>query len=401
MPYHLSQNGLCVEGEDNKPVPGGCHKTHEEAVKHLQALYANVPEAKKESGGFLVFKQADGQYRWLAVSSTSFLDRDREFVTRKALAGAVEEMDAAGRYGELDWWHVPGADIGDCDFSMLHNRSLVESGTFREPWMAEALAREPQAVSLMFRSAERGTYDHIQILKRSVLPPEAASNLLTDFAVIRKETDMPTLKEKLEKLLGLVGPENKEAALQFIAEVQDHEKAADEAGLVSKEAPEPEAEPAPPAPEVEKAMEPESPAGEPAEGDRVGHMSRAELEQMVRDVVDKCMNERMGAMKKEVDDLTAATVAKQQAETQAAETLRQLQEQLDKTAAAVRELSGDMPRDVRVRGYRASEQSEITKEQAAALSDLGKLAGLQPKADPFLDGLLTAVGAKPAGDING
>jgi L-lactate utilization protein LutC len=44
MPYEL--DGNCVVKEDGSPVPGGCHDTHEQALAHLKALEANVPEAK-------------------------------------------------------------------------------------------------------------------------------------------------------------------------------------------------------------------------------------------------------------------------------------------------------------------------------------------------------------------
>ena len=41
--------GTCVHKMGSKTsIPGGCHKTHEEAVRHMQALYANEPKAKSE-----------------------------------------------------------------------------------------------------------------------------------------------------------------------------------------------------------------------------------------------------------------------------------------------------------------------------------------------------------------
>lgn len=49
MPYHLSDDGLSVLGEDGKPVPGGVHKNKRQALAHLQALEANVPEAGGKS----------------------------------------------------------------------------------------------------------------------------------------------------------------------------------------------------------------------------------------------------------------------------------------------------------------------------------------------------------------
>ena len=42
MPYHLSEDGKVVLGEDNKPVPGGQHDTHADALAHMQAMNINV-----------------------------------------------------------------------------------------------------------------------------------------------------------------------------------------------------------------------------------------------------------------------------------------------------------------------------------------------------------------------
>jgi hypothetical protein len=47
MPYHLSEDGLSVLGEDGNPAPGGRHKNRRQALAHLQALDANAPEAGK------------------------------------------------------------------------------------------------------------------------------------------------------------------------------------------------------------------------------------------------------------------------------------------------------------------------------------------------------------------
>ena len=48
MPYRLNEAGTTVvQAESGKPVPGGEHKTHEEALAHLGALEANVSDADK------------------------------------------------------------------------------------------------------------------------------------------------------------------------------------------------------------------------------------------------------------------------------------------------------------------------------------------------------------------
>src|SRR3990167_10289600 len=46
MPYHLSEDGLCVM-KDGDEEPVKCHPTHDEAVAHMRALMMNVPDAAK------------------------------------------------------------------------------------------------------------------------------------------------------------------------------------------------------------------------------------------------------------------------------------------------------------------------------------------------------------------
>lgn len=48
MPYRLEGNCVQVQhAEGWINVAGGCHSTRDEALAHLQALQANVPEAHK------------------------------------------------------------------------------------------------------------------------------------------------------------------------------------------------------------------------------------------------------------------------------------------------------------------------------------------------------------------
>ncbi len=55
MPYKLADDGLTVlVFKDGKwrPAPGGKHRTHKGALKHLQALVINVTEAGAGGGFF-------------------------------------------------------------------------------------------------------------------------------------------------------------------------------------------------------------------------------------------------------------------------------------------------------------------------------------------------------------
>lgn len=43
MPYHVVKDGkkYCVEKKEGGRIPGGCHTTREDAIKHMQAIIIN------------------------------------------------------------------------------------------------------------------------------------------------------------------------------------------------------------------------------------------------------------------------------------------------------------------------------------------------------------------------
>jgi hypothetical protein len=156
-----------------------------------------VKASLDEPATLSVFKAQNGQWRWLIRSGSAFLDRDREIFSRKALIDAVERNRERGYYGPLRWWHCgeidtvarkagPGLDIGDCDFSGVIGRTLVESGTFR----AERYARAAQehaanlkaSLGVVYKpldiSADR-VYDRLDIVERSLCPADKARNQLS------------------------------------------------------------------------------------------------------------------------------------------------------------------------------------------------------------------------------
>lgn len=150
--------------------------------------------------GFKVFKDKEGKYRWLTFSSNSFEDLDGEIFTTKALEEAVEYADESGERGPLLVFHVPSAEIGQCDFQAVSGRFLVESGTFDDTPLGQKAVEhfintdEEYQVSIgyMYRTGDEqdGVYDWLQIMERSVLPKGDAANPWTDFQVIGgKEVD--------------------------------------------------------------------------------------------------------------------------------------------------------------------------------------------------------------------
>jgi len=188
---------------------------------------------------FKVKRDAKGNWRWTAISSSAYRDRDGEIVSTKALEDDVARADHDGDYGPLRWWHVKGLDIGRCDFNEMHGRMLVESGTFDDERVAEAIKAHADelAVSIGFNHPHTepdadGVFHTIKRFERSFLPRNRESNLFTTLGAVMKETNMKKVKE--EALAELVGAD---VVSDLITKADETQKAADSSGTAFKEFP--------------------------------------------------------------------------------------------------------------------------------------------------------------------
>lgn len=178
--------------------------TDEEWEALEREVEAEEVQSEKDAG-LSVFKDKSGRYRWILLSSNAYRDRDGEIVSTKALAQDVARADADRDFGPLRWWHVPGADIGDCDFNILLGRVLVESGTFRSEAIGEAISKAQGTLkaSIGFRHPfsepdREGVFHNIRRFERSLVPAGRAANPFTSLIV--QEGDKMTDEEKLAKL---------------------------------------------------------------------------------------------------------------------------------------------------------------------------------------------------------
>jgi len=89
MPYSL--DGNCVKKESGEAVPGGCHKTHDEAVAHLRALEANVKDSALNEFS-MVFTKArynanevnpNRRMQWRSVNSDTGSDLYQEQMSKE------------------------------------------------------------------------------------------------------------------------------------------------------------------------------------------------------------------------------------------------------------------------------------------------------------------------------
>ncbi len=351
MPWKLQKSGakyFVVDDEGKKYSEKPAPKWR--ALAQMRALYAGEKKEDQKAlplgeKSFRVFKQADGNYRWVTISSSAFRDRDGEIVTKEALEKAVERMDQRGDHGPLRWWHVgawefpdgpenwetwkagKGVDLGICDFSMVHGKMLVESGTFKDAVTGEAFSEAAKnlEVSIAFshpgdQPNQRKEYQDINIFERSPLPEGMASNLVTKMSVHKGDETMKAA-QKLQALAAILR-DKPDVVKQILADAESVEKAAETAGLEYKElaamieggdaTPETETPaeeviptPEPPAePVAEKQAETEEPEAEVEEEDVIGDMSRDDLLGLIRQVVSEAISASVA--KKEGQDAAAS-----------------------------------------------------------------------------------------------
>jgi len=161
--------------------------------KRKEVFFSQELEAFKESGkrsGVYVTKDTSGNWRWITFSSNPYRDRDKEIVSYQALLKDVERADHDGHFGPLRWWHVPGVDLGECDYNAMLGRILVESGTFVSEKVARTIQENQHelGVSIGFTHPvgepdSEGVFHNIRRFERSLCPQGRVSNLFTQFQV--------------------------------------------------------------------------------------------------------------------------------------------------------------------------------------------------------------------------
>lgn len=248
FPYKTASGGLDLPHLRNAlaRIPQSDVPANKKAslTKRAQKILADANK-NKERSAFVVVKERDGSYRWFASSSNAYKDNDQEIVSTKALASDCDRMDVAGDYGPLRWWHMgdlnSGVDVGTCDFNAMNGRMLIESGTFRDATVAQALlARAKElGVSVGFTHPTSepagGVYEHIRRFERSVLPRAAAANPYTSFDVNKESDSMATMQEKWKEFVSLFNGDEAQAR-KYVSANLDTQKEIEQAGVKHKEA---------------------------------------------------------------------------------------------------------------------------------------------------------------------
>lgn len=337
-----------------------------------QASVQDIHDAAAKLGAdcsIAVTKEASGADRWILFSSNSYEDKEKEIVSQAAQEADCARMQETGNYGPLRWRHVglpnpvtkeagPGLDIGQCDFSAMHGRVRIESGTFNSPELAQAVKEQAD----QFRSSigffhpldqpnTEGVYHNIHTFERSLTTERFASNSLTPLSIIEKENkNMASFDEKVKDFLSHFGdnPAVAQQVKDLAAKVDD---AAKEKGLRAKEAGDTPAPVAQVAPTIDLAA----------------------MAEALKPVISAAIDEKFNALKTDQATKEISTQA----------TIKTLSDQLATVTASLKELQGEQPRG---KGFRASTSEEtiidktVLKESASPIASfyetLSKITGL-------------------------
>lgn len=182
-----------ADDETGKGVTFAPRKKWTEVARKMSTTWEN----KEVSAQTFVFKEGE-DYRWVLLSSNGYRDRDGELISTKALERDLALWELEGSPEQpLRWWHVAltkdysrGIEVGTTDFRMLHDHTLIESGTFIDPVVGEAIfkAQDGLAASVGFRhslnqpNADK-IFDAVNIFERSLLPKGKQSNVLVELMV--------------------------------------------------------------------------------------------------------------------------------------------------------------------------------------------------------------------------
>lgn len=221
----------------------GFREKLENAIKAVGGLIVGGVENEHidrgPQGMFSSFKDATGEWRWLAIHTNKFQDREKEIFPEAAHKQYVEMADALNIYPELWLWHTPGSRVGYADFVEYDHGFMLSSGRY-DPGMehvAEALAKDSGdlGVSHGYRyplgAKEQGEYSRYFTFEVSPLPAARASNpwvLFNSWA--GKEAEMREDKQAfLERYLGA------EKVAKIDGALKSFEKELEDAGVSWKE----------------------------------------------------------------------------------------------------------------------------------------------------------------------
>jgi uncharacterized protein YdaT len=387
--------------------------------QEVEVTFTPTGGEERSRPGFQVWRQADGKYRWVAITETSVLLRVGELDSTELFDSFIAHAEETGEYPTLRFFHDSRLDFGQADWLAREGNCYLASGTLDEEHpIAQAFIRAAEAGELGDWGTSNGfraTADpelweiaegvSIPVYREgvhreiSLLPEDKAASWFTRICgtaeVVRMRKDVA---DALKKLFG-----DEAAAEAFIAQVDETNREIEERGLIAREsgdagAEEGEPEAATEAPatteQTETTEEIETTEDEdeeqvPAEIELDEEMLEA-LAVRVRELVDVAtLSERLAALESRMAEADAqrGNEARQMAEglAQCAQRLEALERTDDEKR---QQWQADMPRQKVQVTYRPRAQAKPEAEPDAPPSGAGhNRSDLAAKAQATLDRL--------------
>lgn len=172
----------------------------------------------KDAKPVIMVKEVNGEPWHTTYSSCSFIDREGEIISQKALEDFLERVEDSEDKGYFNFWHINedtdgiNSDFAVKKFQALTGRFLIEAGPYLDNEKGKAakeffleytdghpiLAPEGWGASVEFQylPLDRldGIYDFVHIGRTSTLPRGKAANIWT--SANQQELEMPYLKDE-------------------------------------------------------------------------------------------------------------------------------------------------------------------------------------------------------------
>jgi HAMP domain-containing protein len=278
----------------------------------VDALKGVIPQDEPPDSGLMIWKEADGTYRWLARYSNNFRDQDDppEIIAEASHKRFVDLVDSKEVSPPDLWlWHVEDWKWGTANWVAYDDSGFaLAGGTVTkgfEPLAEHLMALDPADMrvshGMLKQSIVRDEDDPSVIVQHvtreiSPLPAWAAANYMTGF-ILSKEASMAIPDEKRETL-----QQEWNLSPDLLSSVEAANAAdkdtADETGTERKEKDDGTTEEAPPV-EAETEAQP---------------LSRDELGQVVTAIGQTltAMNQQIAALAGEVKELKEAKAAEEE-----------------------------------------------------------------------------------------
>ena len=198
---------------------------------------AKLPNTEKQRNSlFLVTKDTSGRWRWLAIFTNKFEDKEQEIFSEDSHKEYEAWVDQTKQYPDLYPWHIP-LPLGKADCVTYADGFMVASGVFHKEYedVAERLSSMKElGVSHGFSYPETelidGVYHKYRTFEISMLPVERAANPWTAFNIdqVKQEVAMGFNTQKREFLVKALG-ENRVSSLEI--QLPELTKELEEAGV--------------------------------------------------------------------------------------------------------------------------------------------------------------------------